>query len=675
MVVVPSRHRARRKGGSFALSLIAALLALFGFADPALAAPSVGNITPPALHVGSAVTLRIDGGDLAANPRLLLPVAIAEQTIKPGGAANTVEIDVKLAASVAGGIYLARVATDSGVSNAFPIAIDALPTVPVPTNLSQMPVALFGDLTGGNVVRTTFSGQKDQAILIEVEARRLGGKLRPVLRLLDDRGVQVAWSQGERRLGGDARVAARLPAAGTYTIELHDLLFRGEGPGRFRLKVGQWPYADLALPLGVQRGTVRHVTLVGGNIAKPSLVDARQLPPGMRGLPWPAAEAASGTPPTIVVGDHPELAEQDRDDDAAQMLAAAPIAVSGRLAAKDERDRYALPVTPGATLRMELLAERIGSPVDGVIIVRNAQGGEMARGDDQRGTTDPAIDVNVPAGVTSIIVDVEDLLGHSGRDHVYRLSIMPANEPDFSLALSQDLFNIPIGGRTLVRVAASRAAYDGPIRLNVAGLPPGVTAGGGEIPQGIDTGLLVLSSSQAAAGLVTLIGDANTGGTTRVRVAQAPDFAAAQTQPWLRDELAISAAGKTPVTADWAAADNAIPVAAGGKSAVAVKIARGEGVIGPVRLSLITSQTVPKKKVDNKEVDDPDKALRAEAVVVVPPEASDRAVSILAPADIARLAYDVVVQADLLSADGNQVLATTYTAPRRLAITDPPPQQ
>jgi hypothetical protein len=105
---------------------------------------------------------------------------------------------------------------------------------------------------------------------------------------------------------------------------------------------------------------------------------------------------------------------------------------------------------------------------------------------------------------------------------------------------------------------------------------------------------------------------------------------------------------------------------------VAVKIVRGEGVAGPVRLTLVTSQTVPKKKVDNKEVDDPDKAIRAEAVVVVPPEAGEGTVSILVPAEIARLGYDVVVQADLLSADGNQAVATTYTAPRRVAIVDAP---
>jgi hypothetical protein len=57
------------------------------------AAPSIGNLFPPALQPGATVTVRIDGGDLAANPRLLL------QSTSPSNGqtwrhANSVQIDV-----------------------------------------------------------------------------------------------------------------------------------------------------------------------------------------------------------------------------------------------------------------------------------------------------------------------------------------------------------------------------------------------------------------------------------------------------------------------------------------------------------------------------------------------------------------------------------------------------
>lgn len=637
-----------------------------------LAAPTIGNIAPPSLQIGSTVSLRIDGGDLAANPRLLLPVKIVEQSVKPGAAANQVQLDVKLDADVQPGIYLARVATDSGVSNAFPLSIDALPTTPVPTNLTQIPSAVFGDLSGGNVMRTTFNGAKDQPIQIEVEARRLGGKLNPVIRVLDQRGVQIAWTQGERRLGGDARLATKLPAAGTYTVEMHDLLFRGEGPGRFRLKIGDWKYAHLALPLGVQRGTAANVSLLGGNLDRAAVVDARLFTTGMRAAPWPAGIAASGNGPALVVSDYPELLESGPAEAAGQTLAAAPIGVSGRLAAKSEEDRYIVPVTPGQTLRLEMFAERIGSPIDGVLIVRNTGGGELARGDDQPGTTDPSVNFAVPAGVNAIVVSVSDLTNKGGNEFVYRLAVAPTAQEAFSPTVPQDVVTVPVNGRALVRVSANRAGHGGPIQLRYHGLPAGTTATGTEIPESIQQALVVLAATQAATARVSLTGEAAINGAPIARSAKAPDFPAAETQPWLHEELAIAAVGSAPLVADWANAEETLSLTAGGKATAAVKVTRSAGVTGPVRLTLITSQTVPKKNVENREIDDETKALRAEAIVVVPPEAGEGTLSIAVPGDLPRLAYDLVVQADLLSADGQQVVATTYTLPRRATIVAAP---
>jgi hypothetical protein len=655
------------------------LLALSAGETPAIAAPSIANIFPPALQVGASVTLKIDGAELAQNPRLLLPIAIAEQTVKPGGAANSVQIDVKLAADTMPGIYLARIATDTGVSNAFPLAVDSLATIAVQPNLSQLPVALAGDLTGATVVRTTFAGKMDQPILVEVESQRLGGKLRPVVRLLDARGVQVAFSQGERRLGGDAQFAARLPAEGMYTIELQDLLFRGEGPGRFRLKVGDWKHARQVMPLGVQRGSVATLTFDGGNLEAANseartLLDARGLDSGLRPAPWPTNVAASGSRPAIVVSDHPEIAEAETAGAAMQQLAAAPIGVSGRLTDKGEEDRFVVPVTPGVTLRIAMQAEQLGSPVDGVLIVRNAAGGEMARGDDDRGTTDPAIDFKVPAGVASIVVAVKDLLGRGGRGCIYRLSIAPIEQQGFNPTVAQDVAAIGVGGRTLWRVAANRAGYGGAIRIAAADLPGGVKLTGGDIPAGMDQAFVVLTGEQAAVARAALSAEAVIGDVAVKRRVQGPNFPAAEAQPWLREELAVASVGKSPLAADWADAAASLNLPAGGKTPAMVKVTRSEGIAGPIRLTLLTNQTVPKKKVDNRDVDDEAKALRAEAIVAIPAEANEAAVAILVPADLARLPYDLVVQADLLSADGNQVLATTYTLPKRAVIVDPPPQ-
>ena len=118
--------------------------------------------------------------------------------------------------------------------------------IPFGTEIAHLPAALNGSLSGSDTLQTHFAGKKGQRIVIELEARRLGSNIDPILSLLDPRQVQVAWSQGKTALQGDARLSAVLPVDGQYTIELHDALYRAGSPGQFRLKVGELYYADLA---------------------------------------------------------------------------------------------------------------------------------------------------------------------------------------------------------------------------------------------------------------------------------------------------------------------------------------------------------------------------------------------------------------------------------------------
>ena len=76
--------------------------------------------------------------------------------------------------------------------------------------------------------------------MVEVEAQRLGSKLRPVVHLYGPKRLQLAWAWPTPALHGDARLEATLPADGTYTIAVHDPEYAGQSPGFFRLKVGQW---------------------------------------------------------------------------------------------------------------------------------------------------------------------------------------------------------------------------------------------------------------------------------------------------------------------------------------------------------------------------------------------------------------------------------------------------
>ncbi len=274
--------------------------------------------------------------------------------------------------------------------------------------------------------------------MADVVSRRLGSSLQPAVHIYDARGTQLAWSPGIRSLAGDARCEVVLPADGEYRVELHDALYRAADSNHFRLCVGNLDYADFALPLAAQRNSRVALELAGTDLAadKARIEFAAGQFVGGQPAPWPAnAEKAfhfSGGRPVVLVSDYAELAENPGANGPNE-LPAAPVGVTGRLAKSGEADAYRLPVTPGETLRIELFADRLGSPLDGVLTLENEQGGGQGTSDDRPTTKDPGLEFKVPAGMKSLTIKVRDLYGAGGANYLYRLSVEPTTLANVTL--------------------------------------------------------------------------------------------------------------------------------------------------------------------------------------------------------------------------------------------------
>jgi hypothetical protein len=659
-----------------ALAVVAGLLAAPSLLD---AAPAINNLSLRGLRIGEATTLVIDGAELSADAQVILAAPIAAQEVKPGATDKRVEIALTLAAEATPGIYALRVATPRGISNAVAVGIDGLPQQPFASQIEDLPVALSGALTGGQILETTFAGAKGQRIVIEVESARLGAKLRPVIRLEDPRGVQLAWGQPQRAIGEDARIETVLPADGQYTIRLHDLLYRGAGPGFFRLKVGDLHYADLAFPLGVERGKETDVALVSTSLPADAKthVGPNDFDAGSQiAAPLPAVPGMTGDRPLVSVSSFPELVETAAEGGAMQTLPQPPAAVSGRLAKAGEEDRYAVEVTPGTKIRVSVVARQAGSPLDGVLSLRNEQGGQLAANDDRPGMADPGLDFDVPANVSKVVVALRDLLRRGGDDFVYRIAVENLSRPRFSLTIDADRINVPAGATQVLQVQAQREGYNGPIELSLEKLPEGVKADGITIAAGEAIGLLTLTAAPEAAGrgVVSVVGRAADGQTDYAAVARLPDNDLSKIHAWMRDDLgfAVAAAAPITVTAELSAPGHLV---LGGKTPLAVSVQRSDPQVGPVRVRLLTTQVPPKKKEmkDNKEVevDDVERTLRLSADSLIAADAAQGAFEIVTPADLPVQEWGVVVVADALAADGKTVLATVATPARRLKPLSP----
>jgi hypothetical protein len=536
--------------------------------------------------------------------------------------------------------------------------------LPISDRPNTLPVALSGSIAGDQSARTTFVGKKGDTITIEVEARRLLSEINPVVHLYDARRVQIAWAQSSRRLAGDVRLTAKLPADGQYTVELHDALYQARSPGSFRLKIGPFPYADLAFPSAVKQGTTAAVQLLGGNLAAGATAEATApardqffAPPGIADTPL------TGSRPALLASQFDQVVEST-----ALSQARAPIGVHGRLTSPGEEDRYRIAVEPDQKLTLDVHALRLGSPLDGVVTVYDASGNNaLASNDDRPGMSDPGLDFTVPAGTNEIVVGLKDLLGRAGDDFVYRITIAPQGRPDFSLSLSDDKVSVPSGGRSLVRIGVERRGYTGPIDLSFEGLPPGIAVENAQIPAASNIGLVVLAGSgdTPALGIVQVVGRAtSTEGSTGElnRTALLPANPLTERQAWMRQELAVALAKPAPLELAWAPESSSLPL--GAKLTGIAKATRREGAAGAVRLSLVTSQQTPRKTIKenniDRQVDDVERTLRLDGAPVIAADQGETTAGVIIPADLPDASYSLLLRGDLLAADGKQVLATAY---------------
>jgi hypothetical protein len=579
------------------------------------AAPLIRNVSLRGLQAGAPTLLVIDGEDLSPNPQLVLPVNIAAQTVK-SAQPNRLELEVTLAADAAPGLYNLRVASASGISNAVVVGVDSLPQLPIAEAVPALPAALTGSLTGSGLVKVAFDGRTGQDVTVEVESQRLGAKLRPVLHLYDASGRQRAWSMPNRKLAGDARLQAKLPADGRYTIELHDSQYAGQGPGHFRLKIGSFPFADLAFPPVVQRGAKAEVALIGGVPAEAKAVVEMPTDTDIVPASWPGGIAASGPRAAVRASDVPEIVEAPRTPESPpQELPAAPCAVSGKLAAKGERDVYRLKAAAGTRLGVELFSDRYGTLLDGVLEVINDKGGALARADDQQTTADPRQEVTMPADSQWLDFAISDLHARGGEDMLYRLVITPLDAPpaeDFRLIVAPESPNLGPQGTYVLQVLADRKGYSGPIKLAFDKLPGGVRVEGSEIAAGADGALLTLvgEASQAASVIALLRGEATTArGAIQRRAQLAAGEESKSLSPWLLEEIAVATtvAPQFAAKVDWNALADDTKLYHGDNLALPVRLTRSFGDGGPVRISILTSQKTP---VNNQGQREDNRALR-----------------------------------------------------------------
>jgi hypothetical protein len=177
-----------------------------------------------------------------------------------------------------------------------------------------------------------------------------------------------------------------------------------------------------------------------------------------------------------------------------------PCGLNGRIGKARDIDHFVFRAAKGKAIRFEVKARRFGtlfrSGLDSVLDVLDAKGAVLASNDDSIGK-DAAV-VFTPPADGDYVLRIRDLNSKGGPTFVYHIEADWARS-DFAVRCDGDKAMIGPGSRTAWFVRLTRTGgFSGPVKVEVQGLPQGVSVNPLTIQPGQAQGLLVLSAAADA---------------------------------------------------------------------------------------------------------------------------------------------------------------------------------
>ncbi len=362
-----------------------------------------------------------------------------------------------------------------------------------------------------------FHAEKGHQFIFEVMAARQGSALDSVLSIQDKDGRELAFNDDFN--GSDSLIAFTPQKTDDFYISLRDLRYQGSAQHTYRLTMGEIPYVTSCFPAGGPAGSSQNIALNGFNLSAPTGIV--KLPMGEYDnpitMPVSLSNGLTNSVP-LSVDDLPSQLEIEPNDSlkTAQLLQVRSI-VYGRIYLKDgagsDLDYYKFHGEQNQKLILEVLAQRLGSRLDSMLTIFDANGKELVSNDDAVGK-DSRLEFTPPQ-TGDYIAQIRDMTQKQGLDYTYQFSIRPG-KPDFTISYIPDHPVVGQGGTIPIEITATRLnGYDGDISLTLTDLPTGLSIIGTPIiPKGasvINLALAAKADSAIQSAELKLAGTANVG--------------------------------------------------------------------------------------------------------------------------------------------------------------------
>jgi len=562
------------------ISLVASLAGVVLPAVAQLPTADLTRIEPRVATVGETVQIKLLGKYLDQTTELQFthdgitaePLELPKDEFFPERRVEST-FNVRVDKSVPPGIYEVRCAGYFGISTARPLVVvdaDAEELEETGDNTSRetaMELSVNSTVNGSVASRGVdwfkFRIKANQTVVIEVFGQRIDSRIDSELVLYNAEGQEI--DRNRDSLGRDSLLKVHAETESVFYVRLSDILFRGGSDHFYRLRVHDQPHVDYVFPPAIEPGTGRSVTLHGQNLPDQVVEDRITLP---KRLETPAGffpgEPRQGVMPAVLfryananavrIGFATAPVVLEDDGEATQDITV-PSEVAGRFHHADDEDVYRFSGQKGKKYCIDVIADRMGFPVDPAVIVQRVdmdeQGNEswvtVAENDDMTSffSVDGKDSINVDTCDAACVfqaqhdavyqVTVFNQLGDGGPRHIYRLAVRPPT-PDFQLIATTErplatnragysvTPQLRRGGKWGIRVLCPRQdEFEGDIVVTAEGLPPGVTAKPLVLTGKTDRGILVVAADMQAkawAGDIRIVGRFGDGDRELVREAR-----------------------------------------------------------------------------------------------------------------------------------------------------------
>lgn len=485
------------------------------------ASPQLAAILPPGVQRAGERVLTFTGARLGDVEEVLF--------YDPGVTVNKIEnVDpqnVRVTVSVADdcrlGEHLAQLRTRTGISDYRSFFVGALPAVEEqePNSEFDSPQRIEKNVTVAGVLQNEDADyyrircKKGERISVEVEGIRLGQAFfDPFLSIADSKRFELSSCDDTALAKQDGFLSVLIPEDGEYAVLLRESSYRGADNCRYRLHVGNFPRPTVAYPAGARRGEQAKVQLLGDadgpmeqTVTSPTDAGVRQeiFAQDDRGIspsPMPFRASSAGN----------ILEAEPNDAFEAATTAELPLALNGRMDRPGDVDIFKFAAKKDQVWEIECYGRRIGSPVDTVVELFNADKAQIAANDDARGQDSYFRWQALADG--EYYLRVRDHLGQAGETYVYRVELTPVT-PSLKLGIPRiDRYSqtrqsivVPRGNRYGVLILGTRMDFAGPVELAGDEILPGVKRDAREMHPNLNLMPVVFEAAEDAPVEGTLV--------------------------------------------------------------------------------------------------------------------------------------------------------------------------